>query len=168
MDKEQQLRQALNHLSNNWRADPKLREAFNEIFHLLNSGSEEDKANAQILLQYLDYPGSESAQGAASLLHASLQIGPARSAAGLPQKRRGPVKSPEEVKLEDRLMQVLIRHELGKAKDFDVEAAVIDHLGIDAVKATQKVFLEKLKPRAKAWAEFFRHMQSSYTDDQPL
>lgn len=168
MDKEQQLRQALNHLSNNWRADPKMREAFNEIFQTLNSGTLQDKANAQILLQYLSYPGSDAAQSAAMSIHTSLQKGPARSAAGLPQKRRGPKKSPEAVNLEDNLMQVLIRHELGKAKNFDVEAALLDYIGVDAVKATQQVFLEKLKPRAKAWADFFQHMQSSYKDDRPL
>ena len=168
MDSEQQLRQALNYLSNNWRADPKLRLAFDAIFHSLNSGTEEDKSNGQVLLRYLEYPGSDAAMASVSSLHSSLQGGPARKAAGLPKKRRGPVKSPEDVKLEDKLMQVLIRHELGRAKDFDVDSALLEHMGTDAVKATQQVFLDKLKPRAKAWAEFFRRMQSSYADKRPL
>lgn len=167
-DNEKKLGQALEYLMTNWRADPELRRTFEQVFQTLNCGSDKDRANAQILLEYLNYPGSEDAQLCASLLHKSLQTGPARVVAGLPQNRRGPKKSPADVKLEDKLMQVLIRHELGKATKFDLESAILEHIGIDAVPATQRVFIDGLKPRAKMWANFFRHMQSSFEEGKPL
>ena len=168
MDKEHQLRQALNYLSNNWRCDPKLRLAFEGISQTLSAGSQNDKENLKILLDYMNYPGSNLALDAATALHASLQTGPGRNAAGMPQKRRGRKNSPAEVKLEDNLMQVLIRHELGLATDFDLESALIDRIGWNPVKATQKAFIEELKPRAQMWAKFFSHMQSSYKKGLPL
>lgn len=165
---EEKLGKALKYLTTNWRADPEFRLVIEAVLKTLNAGNDKDRVNAQFLLDYLNYPGSDDAQVSANLLHMALQEGPARSAAGLPQKRRGPKKSPDDVKLEDKLMQVLIHHELGRAKDFDVEAALLKHMGSDPVEATQRAFLEKLKPRVKDWAKFFRHMQSSLSDEKPL
>lgn len=165
---EKKIGQALGYLMNNWRCDPELRRSFEQVFQSLNCGSDKDRANAQVLLEYLNYPGSEDAQFCASLFHKGFELGSVKALAGFPQNRRGPKKSPGDVKLEDKLMQVLIRHELGKATDFDLESAIIEHLGFDAVPATQKVFMDGLRPRAKMWASFFRHVQSSFEEGKPL
>lgn len=125
MTKEAELRAALNFLSNNWRLNPTLRETFDSVFKTLDSGSDADKANAKTLREYLAYPGSAPALSAAHSLQASLMTSEGRRAAGIQPKRRGPAYPAEAVKLEDKLMQVMIARELGHATDAEVDIQAI-------------------------------------------
>lgn len=168
MKREIELKDALDFLSNNWRLDPTLREAFDAIFKTLSSGSKAARANAEVLRKYLAYPGSDAALSAAHSLHASLSTSSGRRAAGLPPRRRGRACRPEEVRLEDRLMQVMIKRELGRATDHEVDIAAIDRLGVNAVDATRQSFVQALRPRAAKYANFFKRLLDARTRGEPL
>lgn len=168
MSKELELEKALNFLSNNWRLNPTMRESFDAIFQTLDSGSAADQANAEILREYLAYPGSDSALSAALSLNACLLTSPGRRAAGLEPKRRGRSYLPEAVRLEDKLMQVMIARELGHATDEEVEIEAIGWMGTDAVDATQKSFLGVLRPRAVAHAQFIKRFFEAKSKGVPL
>ena len=112
MSKEDELRHALNFLANNWCQNPQLRDAFEAIFHKLDTGTKSDKANAEILRDYLAYPGSEIALFSSMSLHTSLMTQQGRKAAGLKPKGRGSLYDPKLVKENDKLMQVMIAFEL--------------------------------------------------------
>ena len=168
MSTEAELRQALNILANNWCHDPQLREAFESIFRKLDTGTKNDKANAEILRDYLAYPGSEIAQLSSMSLHASLRTQQGRKAAGLKPKGRGSLYEPNLVNESDMLMQVMVAFELGNASLNQVEREAIAFLGVDAVDATRKLFLKKLRPRAIAYADFIRRFNSAYSEKEPL
>lgn len=168
MTKEAELRAALNFLSNNWRLNPTLRETFDSVFKTLDSGSDADKANAKTLREYLAYPGSDTALAAVHSLHATLLTSVGRKAAGLESKRRGRSYPPDAVRLEDKLMQVMISRELGDATDEQVDIEAIGWMGENAVDATRQSFLEELRPRAARYALFYKRFFDSKTTGEPL
>lgn len=168
MSKELELKEALDFLSNNWRFNEKLREAFDSVFKNLESGTDADRAHAQLLREYLEYPGTLKAQSAAASFSAALQRGSGRISAGLPAATRGKEYKPELVKLEDRLMQMMIRHSLGEATEHDVESEAIRHIGFNASKPTLRKFIDELRPRDEGWAAFFRHMKNAASKGGPL
>ena len=168
MSKEVELHQALNFLANNWCHNPQLREAFEAIFKTLESGSDADKANAETLRQYLAYPGSEIALTVVHSLHASLLTKEGRRAAGLKRKHRGRSYPTEAVRLEDKLMQVMIARELGNATDAEVDFEAIGWMGVNAVDATRQSFLEELRPRAVAYAQFLSRFFNAKSRDKPI
>jgi hypothetical protein len=73
MTSETDLKVALNFLANNWKHDQSLRLAFGAIFEKLEAGSAEDNANAQVLANYLAYPGSDKALESSTHLHAAIK-----------------------------------------------------------------------------------------------
>jgi hypothetical protein len=168
MTKEAELRAALNFLSNNWRLNPTLRETFDSVFKTLDSGSDADKANAKTLREYLAYPGSDTALAAVHSLHATLLTSVGRKSAGLESKRRGRSYPPDAVRLEDKLMQVMIWRELGDATDEQVDIEAIGWLGANAVDATRQSFLEELRPRAARYALFYKRFFDAKTKGEPL
>lgn len=168
MTKEAELRAALNFLSKNWRLNPTLRETFDSVFKTLDSGSDADKANAKTLREYLDYPGSDNALAAVHSLHATLLTSVGRKSAGLESKRRGRSYPPDAVRLEDKLMQVMIWRELGDATDEQVDIEAIGWLGANAVDATRQSFLEELQPRAARYALFYKRFFDAKTRGEPL
>ena len=161
MSKEQELqkaeeqRQALNFLANNWCHTPQLREAFEAIFEKLDTGTNEDKLHAEILRQYLSYPGSEVAQAAAISLHKSLQTDKGWTAAGLKRRGRGKEVDPDQIKAEDKVMQIMILHLMGKAKNFDVEEAIKELFMATPHAATIRKFRRALEPRAQAFVDLY-------------
>lgn len=168
MTKEAELRAALNFLSNNWRLNPTLRETFDSVFKTLDSGSDVDKANAKTLREYLAYPGSDTALAAVHSLHATLLTSVGRKSAGLESKRRGRSYPPDAVRLEDKLMQVMISRELGDATDEQVDIEAIGWLGANAVDATRQSFLGELRPRAARYALFYKRFFDAKTRGEPL
>lgn len=168
MSKELELRNALNYLSNNWRLNPILRVTFEAVFKTLDSGSDADKANAQTLREYLAYPGSDNALSAVHSLHATLLTSVGRKAAGLGTKRRGRSYPPDAVRLEDKLMQVMIARELGRASDEEVDIEAIGWMGASAVDATRQSFLEELRPRAARYAHFYKRFFDAYSSGEEL
>lgn len=168
MTKEAELRAALNFLSNNWRLSPTLRETFDSVFKTLDSGSDADKANAKTLREYLAYPGSDTALAAVHSLHATLLTSVGRKAAGLESKRRGRSYPTDAVRLEDKLMQVMISRELGAATDEQVDIEAIGWMGENAVDATRQSFLEELRPRAARYALFYKRFIDAKTRGERL
>jgi hypothetical protein len=168
MSKELVLRNALNYLGNNWRLNPTMRETFDAIFKKLDSGSNADKANAEILLKYLAYPGSDDALTAVHSLHASLLTTQGKRAAGLEPRRRGRSYPSKAVKLEDKLMQVMIARELGEATDAQVDIEAIGWMGANAVDATRQSFLEELRPRAARYALFYKRFFDAKSKEEQL
>ncbi len=160
MSKEQELRQALNFLANNWSQNHQLSEAFKAIFAKLDKGTNQDKAHAEILRQYLSYPGSEVAQDSAMSLHSSLQTDKGRAAAGLKRRGRGMEVDPDKVKLEDKVMQIMILHLMGKAKNFDVENAIKGLFLATPHAATVRKFRRALEPRAQAFVDLYKKMKT--------
>ena len=168
MDKENELTQALNFLANNWCLNAQLREAFEAIFCKLISGTKNDKSNAVILRNYLNFPGSNSAQSSVMSLHASLQTQQGRKAAGLARKGRGKAHDHAKVKMDDKVMQIMIRHLLGKANSWDVESAVLERLGEAADPATIKKFKQAIELRAKSFVKLYKNIHASYASNKPL
>lgn len=168
MDKENELRQALNFLLNNWRHNERLREAFEAIFQKLNSGTTSDKANAEILREYLLYPGSPSALSAVDSLSASLKVPEGRKAAGLARKGRGKAHDPAKVKMEDKVMQVMIAYLLKQAKKWEVDAAILERVGEEADPATIRKYRKELEVRAQAFVVFYKKFQSAFASKKPL
>jgi hypothetical protein len=168
LQKAEELRQALNFLANNWCHNPQLREAFEAIFEKLDTGTIEDKLHAEILRQYLSYPGSEVAQAAAISLHRSLQTDKGRAAAGLKRRGRGREVDPEQIKLEDEVMQIMIRHLMGKAKNFDVENAIKGLFMANPHAATVRKFRRALEPRAQAFVDLYKKMNTQSARNAPL
>jgi hypothetical protein len=168
MTREAELRAALNFLSNNWRLNPTLRETFDSVFKTLDSGSDVDKANAKTLREYLAYPGSDIALAAVHSLHATLLTSVGRKSAGLESKRRGRSYPPDAVRLEDKLMQVMISRELGDATDEQVDIEAIGWLGANAVDATRQSFLGELRPRAARYALFYKRFFDAKNRGEPL
>lgn len=160
MSKEDELRQALNFLANNWCHIPHLREAFDAIFQKLKAGSKTDKANAEILHEYLSYPGSESANAAVMSLNASLQTQHGRKAAGLVRRGRGKKIDPDNVKMTDEVMQVTIRFLLDKAKSWEVDSAIIKLFPSTPDGATLKKFRKALELRAKNFVDLYKKMKA--------
>ena len=168
MSKEEELRQALNFLANNWCHNPQLRDAFKAIFEKLDTGTDEEKLHAEILRQYLSYPGSEVALACAMSLHSSLQTDKGRAAAGLKRKGRGKEVDPEQVKLEDEVMQILIRHLMGKAKKFEVDQAIKGLFMSTPHEATVRNFRQALEPRAKAFIDLKIKMETQAVFNVPF
>lgn len=168
MNKELELKEALDFLCNNWKFNEKLREAFDSVFKTLESGTDTDRTHGQLLREYLEYPGTLKALSAAASFSAALQKGSGRISAGLPAATRGREYKPELVKLEDRLMQTMIRHSLGEATEHDVESEAIRHIGVNASKPTLRKFIDELRPRAEGWAAFLRHMKDAASKGGPL
>ena len=168
MDKENELRPALNFLSNNWRHNEHLREVFEAIFQKLNSGTKSEKANAEILREYLFYPGSQSAQSAVDSLLAALKVPGGRKSAGLLRKGRGKEHDPAEVKMEDRVMQVMIAYLLKRAKKWEVDAAIIERVGEDADPSTIRKYRKELETRALAFVDFYKKFQTAFVSKKPL
>ena len=168
MDKENELTQALNFLANNWCHDAQLREAFEAIFRKLSSGTKNDKVNAEILRNYLNFPGSNSALSSFKSLHASLETQQGRKAAGLTRKGRGKAHDPAKVKMDDKVMQIMIRHLLGKVKRFEVEVAILEHLGEEADPATIRKFTKAIELRAKSFVKLYTNIQASFASNNPL
>lgn len=168
MDKELELAKALTFLSNNWRHDPELRQAFADVFVVLEAGSQKDLVNAEILRHYLSYPGSIDAQDATMSLHASLRTTEGRKAAGLSPRRKGRSYSSSMVTINDAVFQVMINYELGLATKSHVEDAVSDYIGLNAAPATRKTFINELRPKAVAHAEFIRKFNDAANKKSPL
>lgn len=61
MNSSAELKKALNYLANNWQLDPVLRASFTSTIDKLKLGTDEEKANAKLLENYLAYPGSDEA-----------------------------------------------------------------------------------------------------------
>jgi hypothetical protein len=153
MDKENELRQALNFLSNNWRHNEHLREAIESIFQQLNAGTKSDKANAEALREYLSYPGSKSALSSSESLLASLKEPNGRRAAGLVRKG---------------VMQVMIAYLLKRAKKWEIDAAILERVGEDADPATIRKYRKELEARAQAFVVGYKKFQSSFGSKKPL
>jgi hypothetical protein len=168
MDKETDLKKALNYLSNNWRHNEQLKEAFDAIFQILDSGTKSEKANAEILREYLMYPGSPRAQSAVVSLLASLKVPEGRKAAGLARKARGKSHDPATVKMEDRVMQVMIAYLLKQAKKWEIDAAILECVGEDADPATIRKYRKELEVRAQAFVVFYNKFQSAFVSQKPL
>lgn len=166
--KAEELRQALNFLANNWCHNPQLREAFEAIFEKLDTGTNEDKLHAEILRQYLIYPGSEAAQVSAMSLHSSLQTDKGRNAADLKRRGRGKEVDPDQVKLKDEVMQIMILHLMGKAKKFDVENAIKGLFMATPHAATVRKFRRALEPRAQAFVDLYTKMNTQSHRHAPL
>ena len=168
MCREQQLRQALNYLTNNWRADPRLRQAFDVIFAVLKAGSQQDMEHAKTLRQYLAYPGSDVAMSAVSGLMASLAIPEGRKAAGLVPRKKGRSYSSQMVTPDDEVFKALVGFQLGLVTATEVEEAVTDYIGLNAAPATRKSFVTDLKPRVDAHVEFIRKFTKAAEKKSPL
>lgn len=168
LQKAEELRQAFNFLANNWCHNPQLREAFEAIFEKLDTGTNEDKLHAEILRQYLSYPGSEAAQAAAFSLHRSLRTDKGWAAAGLKRRGRGKEVDPDQVKLEDQVMQIMILHLMGKAKNFDVENAINGLFMATPHAATVRKFRRALEPRAQAFVDLYKKMKTHSVCNAPL
>ena len=168
IDKENELRQSMNFLFNNWRHNEELRVAFEAIFQKLNSGEKSDKANAAILNKYLSYPGSLSAQSSVNSLLASLNSTEGRKAAGLRRKGRGNKHEPAAVKMEDKAMQVMIAYLLKRVKKWEIDAAILEHMGEDADPKTIRKFRNSLKSRAQTFVAFYNNFQEASASKKPL
>ena len=153
MNNEEQLRQALNYISNNWRGNPLLREAFGSVFTKLNEGTELDLLYAKVIDEYLSYPGSDAALASVDNLHKALNTQQGRQAVKLDPKKRANKYPVETVKVDDPLMQIMVAKKLNKAKEFDVEAEVLRHFGSELDKRTIKWIIEQLEPRSNKIAE---------------
>ena len=148
-----ELSTALNFLANNWRGNPELSPSFTAIFNKLKMGNEEDKVNAQLLENYLLYPGSDEALRSTFNLHAALMTKEGRREAGLPPRVKGKSYPSDCVRMDDHVMKVMVNFELGLATSSDVERAVIEYNGPNAVEKTNKRFIEDLRPRAQREAK---------------
>ena len=170
LQKAEELRQALNFLANNWCHKEELREPFEAIFQKLNSGTKSDKANAEILREYLSYPGSTSAQSSVDSLRASLREPEGRNVAGLGRKGRGRVKKhdPALVKMEDNVMQVMIAYLKKRVKKWEIDAAILDHVGEDADPKTIRKFRKSIETRAQAFVDFYDAFQRAFASKKPL
>lgn len=168
MSKEEELRQALNFLANNWCHNPQLREVFEAIFEKLVTGTNQDKVHAEILRQYLSYPGSDTARAAAIGLHSSLRTDKGRAAAGLKRRGRGMEVDPDQVKFEDKVMQIMILHLTGKAKNFDVEEAIKELFMATPHAATIRKFRRALEPRAQAFVDLYTKMKIQSVRNAPM
>jgi hypothetical protein len=168
MDKENELRQALNFLSNNWRHNEHLREAFESIRQQLNAGTKSDKANAETLREYLSYPGSKSALSSSESLLASIKELDGRRAAGLVRKGRGKKHDPAKVKMEDGVMQVMIAYLLKRAKKWEIDSAILERVGEDADPATIRKYRKELEARAQTFVVGYKKFQGSFGSKKPL
>ena len=174
MTKEEKLRraedvrQALNFLANNWCHNSQLRDAFEAIFQKLNSGTKSDKANAEMLREYLSYPGSQSARSSAESLLASINEPEGRNAADLPKRGRGKKYDPAAVKMEDKVMQVMIAFRLKRVKKWEVDAALLEHCGESADPAPIRKFKKALEARAHPFADGFIKFQEAFASKKPL
>lgn len=168
MDKELELTNALNFLSNNWLANPELRETFESILEKLEAGTNKEQKSAGVLREYLSYPGSDDALNAMGSLQASLKTAEGRKAAGLPPRKKGKSYSSGMVKVQDVVMQVMINHELGLSEKSDVDDAVTDYIGLNAAPATRKTFIASLKPKAEEHAKFIKHFNAAAIKKTPL
>lgn len=158
----------LNFLANNWKQDPKLRAAIGAILEKLRVGSAEEQRSAEVLEDYLSYPGSEGALKVVTILHAAMRSQDGRRAAGLPPKTKGKTYSAELVRQDDEVLEELVKYELGKTSEERVEKAVINYLGANRDAKTIKKFTEELRPRAKRWADFQRFMVDAKKNNRPL
>ena len=174
MTKEEKLRreedvlQALYFLANNWCYNSQLRDAFEAIFQKLSSGTKTDKANAEILREYLAYPGSVSAQSSVESLLASINAPEGRKAADLPRMGRGKKYDPAAVKMEDKVMQVMIAFRLKRVKKWEVDAALLEHCGESADTATIRKFRKALEARAHPFADGYMKFLEAFASKKPL
>jgi hypothetical protein len=170
LKKAEELRQALSFLANNWCHNHQLREAFEAIFQKLNSGTKRDKANAEILREYLSYPGSPSAQSSVDSLRASLREPDGRNVAGMGRKGRSRVKKndPALVKMEDKVMQFMIAYLMKRVKKWEIDAAIYDHLGEDADPKTIRKFRKPIETRAQAFVDFYDSFQRAFASNKPF
>jgi hypothetical protein len=65
-------------------------------------------------------------------------------------------------------MQVMIARELGRATDYEVDSEAIGWMGENAVDATRQSFLEKLRPRAARYAQFYKRFFDAYPRREQL
>ena len=168
MTAETDLKVALNFLANNWKHDQSLRRTIGAIFEKLEAGSQEDKANAQVLERYLAYPGSDPALESIANLQAALKTKQGRSAAKLTSRKRGSSYTTKSVTINDDVMQTMIKCELGRATQEEVMSKVIEYNGANAVEKTNKKFIQELKPIAKAYADFISNFFSAREKQTPL
>ena len=168
--REEDIRQALNFLANNWCHNSQLCDAFEAIFHKLNTGSKSDKANAEMLREYLSYPGSQSAQSSVESLLASIKEPKGKNAAQLLRRGRGKAKKydPAAVKMEDKVMQVMIAFRLKRVKKWEVDAALLEHCGESADTATIRKFRKALEARAHPFADGYMKFLEAFASKKPL
>lgn len=145
---------ALNFLATNWRHNPLLRSTFGNILEKLRNGSKEDQQNANILENYLTYPGSDIALQVATSLHAATRTQQGRQAAGLPIRQRGKTYSVDSLKLSSRLMQELIKHDRKESNLAKVVIEVIGALDQDYDDKTIKKIINELRPKVIEWVTF--------------
>ena len=162
MNSSAELKKALNYLANNWQLDPVLRASFTSIIEKLKLGTNEEKADAQLLENYLAYPGSDEALRSVVSLNSALKTKEGRRASGLAPRVKGKSFSSNYVKFEDKLMQVLIRYELGQASYSEVESAVIEYNGVNVSGRTNKQFIQDLLPRAQEFVKFYKSFTSAW------
>lgn len=154
MTSETDLKVALNFLANNWKHDQSLRRAFGAIFEKLDAGSEEDKANGQVLERYLSYPGSDQALKSIGDLQATLNTNAGRNAANLHIPSRGKKYHIDRVKQNDELMLVMVKYLLKQTTAKKLEQAVIDHFKEVPSPKTYRKIIKELKPFAQAHVDF--------------
>lgn len=154
MTSETDLKVALNFLANNWKHDQSLRLAFGAIFEKLEAGSAEDKANAQVLANYLAYPGSDKALESFVNLAAALKTNEGRNAAKLFVPYRGKKYAADRVKPNDKVMFVMIKFLLKNATSKELEHAVINHFNDVPSPKTYRKFIKELKPIAQSHIDF--------------
>jgi hypothetical protein len=162
MNSSAELKNALNYLANNWQLDPVLRASFTSIIDKLKLGTNEEKADAQRLENYLAYPGSDEALRSVVSLNSALTTKEGRRASGLAPRVKGKSYPADTVAFEDKVMQVLIRYELGQASYSEVESAVIEYNGVKAVGRTNKQFINELLPRAREFVNFYKSFTSAH------
>ena len=166
--REEDVRQEINFLFNNWCHNSELRDAFEAIFQKLSSGTKTDNANAEKLREYLSYPGSPSARSSAESLLASINEPEGRKAAGLVRKGRGKKNDPAAVKMKDEVMQFIIAFRLGRVKKWEVDAALLKHCGESADPATIRKFRKALEARAHPFADGYIKFQEAFASKKPL
>ena len=168
MNNEEQLRQALNYLSNNWRGNPLLREAFGSVFTKLNEGTELDLLHAQVIHEYLSYPGSDAALASVDNLHKALNTQQGRQAVKLDPKKRGSKYPVETVKDNDLLMEIMVAKKLNRATEFQVEQEVLRHFGSSLDMRTINSIIVQLQPRANKIAELIKKVFKAKENQNPL
>lgn len=168
MNTEEQLRDALNYLSNNWRGNSSLREAFGSVLTKLKAGSELDSQHAKMIEEYLSYPGSDPALSAAHNLHLALKTQEARRKVKLAPKKRGSKYPVETVKDNDLLMEIMVAKELNRATEFQVEQEVLRHFGSSLDMRTINSIIVQLQPRVNKIAELIKKIFKAKENQNPL
>lgn len=174
MNNEEQLRQALNYLSNNWRWNPLLREAFGSMLAKLNEGTENDLMHAKVIEEYLSYPGSDEALVAAHNLHLVLKVSEARKVINLDPQKAAESYPTKLVTNDSNLMMALVARELNRSigieshTEFEIENKVMSFFSHDMDERTIKKKISELQIRAKEIADFMNLFFKSNKENKPL